>query len=78
MRHPNKKNMANLYVVSNEGLVYNFPIVKDIVTIGRSRDNDVVLRENTVSRMKGEFKIRRVGPRRVKGKRAAITVYEVS
>jgi hypothetical protein len=37
MRHPNKKNMANLYVVCNEWLVYNFPILKDIVTIGRSR-----------------------------------------
>ncbi len=42
--------MPNLYVVTNDGQIFNFPISKDKVSIGRSNDNDLILAGNTVSR----------------------------
>lgn len=42
--------MPNIRIISNDGRIYKFPIVKDEVTIGRNNDNDIILRDNTVSR----------------------------
>lgn len=42
--------MPNIHVVSNDGRVYDFPILKVKVTIGRSKDSDIVLADNTISR----------------------------
>ncbi|MEI6125186.1 MAG: adenylate/guanylate cyclase domain-containing protein [Pseudomonadota bacterium] len=42
--------MPNIHVVSNDGRVYDFPILKAKVTIGRSKDSDIVLADHTISR----------------------------
>ncbi len=42
--------MPQLQITSNDGRTYNFPIDKDEVSIGRSKNNDITLRDNTVSR----------------------------
>jgi adenylate cyclase len=42
--------MPQLHITSNDGRTYNFPIDKDEVSIGRSKNNDISLRDNTVSR----------------------------
>ena len=42
--------MPTLYVVSSEGSVFQFPLVKEKTTIGRSKDNDLVLPDERVSR----------------------------
>ena len=42
--------MPQLQITSNDGRTYNFPIDKDEVSIGRSKNNDIILRDNTVSR----------------------------
>ena len=42
--------MPDLYVVTNDGQIFNFPIHKEKVNIGRSNDNDLILVDNTVSR----------------------------
>ena len=47
--------MPNLYVVTNDGQIFNFPISKDTVRIGRSNDNDLILADNTVSRYHTEI-----------------------
>ena len=47
--------MPSLYVVTSDGQISNFPISKDKVTIGRSKDNDLVLTDNTISRHHAEI-----------------------
>jgi len=42
--------MPNIHVVSNDGRVYDYPITKAKITIGRSKDSDIVLADTTVSR----------------------------
>jgi adenylate cyclase len=42
--------MANLNVITNDGRSYTFPISKGKITIGRSKDNDLILPDKTVSR----------------------------
>lgn len=42
--------MPSLYVVSSNGQISHFPILKDEISIGRSDDNDLVVRDKTVSR----------------------------
>ncbi len=51
--------MPNLYVVTNDGQIFNFPISKDKVSIGRSNDNDLILADNTVSRYHTEIQKRK-------------------
>ena len=42
--------MSSLYIVSNDGRIYNVPIRKKEITIGRSKENDVTFIDSTVSR----------------------------
>jgi len=42
--------MPYIYIKCRDGRVYNFPILKEQITIGRSKDNDISLKDNTVSR----------------------------
>jgi len=42
--------MPNIHVASNDGRAYNFPIIKDEISIGRGKDSDIVLKDDTVSR----------------------------
>jgi adenylate cyclase len=42
--------MPSLHVVTSTGQIFDFPLSKTRVTIGRGKDNDLVLAENTVSR----------------------------
>ena len=42
--------MPALYIIKNDGQIFTFPISKERITIGRGKDNDLVLAENTVSR----------------------------
>ncbi len=51
--------MPNLHVVTNDGQIFNFPISKDKVSIGRSNDNDLTLADNTVSRYHTEIQKRK-------------------
>ena len=53
--------MPNLYVVTNDGQIFNFPISKEKVSIGRSNDNDLILADNTVSRYHTEIQKRKNG-----------------
>ena len=56
MSDSSKKNMPHsLRVVTNNGLVYTFPVVKDTLKIGRSKENDIVLKESTVSRFHAQI-----------------------
>jgi adenylate cyclase len=47
--------MPHLYVVTNDGQIFNFPISKAKTTLGRSKENDLVLVDNTVSRYHTEI-----------------------
>jgi len=51
--------MPHFYVVTNEGQIFNFPISKDKISIGRSNDNDLILPDNTVSRHHAEIQKRK-------------------
>ena len=42
--------MPNIHVISNDGRMHNFPVLKEEITIGRGKDNDIVLSDHTVSR----------------------------
>ena len=42
--------MPNLNIVKSDGRIQNFSIIKDVITLGRSQDNDVVLPDHSVSR----------------------------
>ena len=47
--------MPHLYVVTNDGQIFNLPISKAKTTLGRSDENDLVLVDNTVSRYHTEI-----------------------
>ena len=51
--------MPNLHVVTNDGQIFNFPISKDKVSIGRSNDNDLIFDDKTVSRYHTEIQKRK-------------------
>ena len=42
--------IPNIRVISNDGRVYTVPLLKNSIGIGRSKDNDIVLPDQTVSR----------------------------
>jgi adenylate cyclase len=42
--------MPVMHIADKDGRIYNYPILKDEVTIGRGKENDIVLRDSTVSR----------------------------
>ncbi|MBW2609217.1 MAG: FHA domain-containing protein [Deltaproteobacteria bacterium] len=42
--------MPNIRIVSSDGRISHFHILKDETTIGRGKDNDITLSDNTVSR----------------------------
>jgi len=42
--------MPNLHIISSDGRIYDLPILKNEITIGRSKDNDIVLADHAVSR----------------------------
>lgn len=42
--------MPNLNIVKSDGRIQNFSIIKDVITLGRGQDNDVVLPDHSVSR----------------------------
>lgn len=42
--------MPNIHIVGKDGRMYQYTILKDTVTIGRGKDNDIVLADGTVSR----------------------------
>ncbi len=42
--------MPNLKIVKSDGRIQNFSIMKDVITLGRGQDNDVVLPDHSVSR----------------------------
>ncbi|OPX33746.1 MAG: hypothetical protein B1H11_12005, partial [Desulfobacteraceae bacterium 4484_190.1] len=47
--------MPTLYVATNDGKIFNFPISKNKITIGRSNKNDLALNDKTVSRYHTEI-----------------------
>jgi len=47
--------MPNLNVETNDGRSYNLPIVKEKITIGRNKDNNLTLSDKTVSRHHAEI-----------------------
>lgn len=47
--------MPNIRAISSDGRVLDFPVRKDEVTIGRSRENDLVLLDHTVSRQHAQI-----------------------
>lgn len=42
--------MPNIQITDTDGRISNFPILKDIIVIGRSEENDLVLPDQSVSR----------------------------
>ena len=42
--------MARLFITTGEGRIYSQPLLKQEVTLGRSKDNDIVFSDHTVSR----------------------------
>ena len=42
--------MQNIHIIRDDDQIYDFPTLKDKITIGRSEDNDIVLLNNSVSR----------------------------
>lgn len=47
--------MPSLYVITADGQISNFPILKQKITIGRSKNNDLTLNDDTVSRHHAEI-----------------------
>ncbi|MCD6297094.1 MAG: FHA domain-containing protein [Deltaproteobacteria bacterium] len=47
--------MPSLYVITVDGQISSFPILKQKITIGRSRNNDLILHDHTVSRHHAEI-----------------------
>ena len=47
--------MPSLYVITADGQISSFPILKQKITIGRSKNNDLVLHDDTVSRHHAEI-----------------------
>ena len=42
--------MPNLNIIKSDGRIQNFSIIKDVITLGRGQDSDVVLPDHSVSR----------------------------
>jgi adenylate cyclase len=42
--------MPSIHVIANDGRIYDYPILKDEITIGRGKENDIVLKDSTISR----------------------------
>jgi len=53
--------MPVLHVVTGDGIIFDFPITKQKVSIGRNKDNDIALRDTTVSRRHAEIQPREDG-----------------
>jgi adenylate cyclase len=47
--------MPSFYVITADGQISNFPILKQKITIGRSKNSDLVLHDDTVSRHHAEI-----------------------
>ena len=47
--------MPYIHIKCRDGRAYNFSILKEKTTIGRSKDNDIVIKDNTVSRIHAEI-----------------------
>ncbi len=47
--------MPNINIECRDGRAYNFPILKEKITVGRSKDNDISLKDNTVSRIHAQI-----------------------
>ena len=47
--------MPSLYVITVDGQISNFPILKEKIAIGRSKNNDLILHDHTVSRHHAEI-----------------------
>ena len=50
-----KEDMPHLQIITHNGESYNFPLVKDKTTIGRSKNNDIVLPDPRVSSKHAEI-----------------------
>ncbi len=48
--------MPSLRVTTGDGQIFTYPIAKDKITLGRSKDNDLVISDNTVSRRHAEIR----------------------
>ena len=48
--------MPSLRVTTGDGQIFTYPVVKDKISLGRSKDNDLVLLDNTVSRHHAEIR----------------------
>ncbi len=48
--------MPSLYVITTDGQISNFPILKQKITIGRSKNNDLIIHDDTVSRHHAEIR----------------------
>ena len=48
--------MPSLQVTTNDGQIFNYPVIKERITLGRSKDNDLVISDNTVSRHHAEIR----------------------
>jgi len=42
--------MPNIHVIAKDGRIYDYPILKEEITIGRGKDNDIILKDSTISR----------------------------
>ena len=42
--------MPSIHVIAKDGRIYDYPILKGEVSIGRGKDNDIILKDSTVSR----------------------------
>ncbi|MFZ0448441.1 MAG: adenylate/guanylate cyclase domain-containing protein [Desulfatiglandaceae bacterium] len=53
--------MPVLHVVTGDGIIFDYPVTKKKITIGRNKDNDIALRDTTVSRRHAEIHKREKG-----------------
>jgi adenylate cyclase len=47
--------MPVLHVVTGEGIIFDYPVTKQKTSLGRNKDNDIPLRDTTVSRRHAEI-----------------------
>jgi adenylate cyclase len=53
--------MPTIRVIHSDGRIYNHPVFENEITIGRSKDNDIVLSDHTVSRNHARIMLTREG-----------------
>ncbi len=53
--------MPVLHVVTGDGIIFDYPITKQEISLGRNKDNDIALRDTTVSRRHAEIHKRENG-----------------